>query len=101
MQTMMVKSGTRYRKATVAEISEVAGYYAREAMNRERPNLASPSNAVRYLQSIYAGLDHETFTVLFLDKRHRLIESSEMFRGTIDGALYLAMRLSTAFIPAR
>lgn len=86
MQTMMVKSGTRYRKATVAEVSEVAGHYAREAMNRERPNLVSPLNAIRYLQAMYAGRDYETFAVLFLDKRHRLIECSEMFRGTIDGS---------------
>lgn len=86
MQNLMVKSGTRYRKATVAEISQAAGYFAREAMNRERPNLTSASNAVRYLQAIYAGLDHETFSVLFIDKRHRLIEAVEMFRGTIDGA---------------
>jgi DNA repair protein RadC len=86
MQTMMVKSGNRYRKATVAEISEVAGHYAREAMNRERPNLNSPLNALRYLQAIYAGLDYETFSVLYIDKRHRLIEAVEMFRGTIDGA---------------
>jgi DNA repair protein RadC len=83
---MMVKSGTRYRKATVAEISEVAGHHAREAMNHERPNLGSPLNAIRHLQAIYAGLDHETFSVLYLDKRHRLIEAVEMFRGTIDGA---------------
>lgn len=86
MQTLMIKSGSRYRKATVAEISEVAGFYAREAMNRERPNLGSPIAAVRYLQAMYAGRDYETFTVIFLDKRFRLIECSEMFRGTIDGA---------------
>lgn len=86
MQTMMVKSGTRYRKATVAEVSEVAGYFAREAMNRERPNMGSPSNAIRYLQAIYAGRDYETFSVLFLDARFQLIECVEMFRGTIDGA---------------
>jgi DNA repair protein RadC len=86
MQTMMVKSGNRYRKATVAEVSEVAGFYARQAMNRERPNLNTPANAIRYLQGIYAGLDYETFSVLFIDSRHRLIEAVEMFRGTIGGA---------------
>jgi DNA repair protein RadC len=86
MQTLMIKSGDRYRKATVAEISEVAGHHAREAMNRERPNLASPSAAIRYLQAMYVGRDYETFSVLFLDRRFRLIECSEMFRGTIDGA---------------
>lgn len=86
MQTLMIKSGNRYRKATAAEISEVAGFHVRQAMNQERPNLASPVAAIRYLQAMYAGRDYETFTVLFLDNRHRLIEISEMFRGTINGA---------------
>ena len=85
MQALMIKSGNRYRKATVAEVSEVAGFYARQAMNKERPMLGAPSQAVRYLQAIYAGLDHETFSVLFLDNRYRLIECTEMFRGTVDG----------------
>jgi DNA repair protein RadC len=31
-------------------------------------------------------LEHEVFCVLLLDKRHRLIEYVELFRGTIDGA---------------
>jgi len=30
--------------------------------------------------------DFETFCRLFLDRRHRLIEFVELFRGTIDGA---------------
>lgn len=86
MQTMMVKSGPRYRKATAFEIAEAAGHYALEAMNKERPSLTQPSNAARYLKAMYAGRDYETFDVLFLDKRHRLIECVQMFRGTIDGA---------------
>jgi DNA repair protein RadC len=86
MQTMMVKSGIRYRKATVAEVSEVAGFFAREAMNKTRPVLTAPAAAVSYLQAIYTGLDYETFSVLFLDARHRLIENKEMFRGTVSGA---------------
>jgi DNA repair protein RadC len=32
----------------------------------------------------------------FLDNRHRLIQFEELFRGTIDGALYLAPHLSIA-----
>jgi DNA repair protein RadC len=86
MQNLMVKSGNRYRKASPAEVAEVAGFYAREAMNKVRPTIDSPSAAVSYLQAIYAGLDYETFSVLFLDNRHRLIENVEMSRGTIDGA---------------
>jgi DNA repair protein RadC len=33
-----------------------------------------------------APRDHEVFTILFLDSRHRLIDCREIFRGTIDGA---------------
>lgn len=86
MQTMMVKSGTRYRKATVAEVSEVAGFYAREAFNKARPQLGNPRNALEYLKPMYAGRDYETFSVLFLDQRFRLIECVELFRGTLGGA---------------
>jgi DNA repair protein RadC len=86
MQTMMVKSGTRYRKATPAEIAEAAGFYAREAMNRARPELTSPTDAVSHLTSIYAGRDYETFSVLYLDNQLRLIAAVELFRGTIDSS---------------
>lgn len=86
MQTLMVKTATRYRKATVAEVCEVAGQYALDALNQERPVLASPIAAVDHLKKVYAGRDYETFSVLMLDKRHRLIEAVELFRGTIDGS---------------
>jgi DNA repair protein RadC len=41
-------------------------------------------------------LDHEVFGLILVDKRHRVIEYVELFRGTIDGALYLVMRPSIA-----
>jgi DNA repair protein RadC len=86
MQNLMIKSGSRYRKATAAEVAEVAGQYALDTFNRARPTLDAPSQAVTYLTQMYAGRDAESFTVLFLDNRHRLIECVEMFRGTINGA---------------
>jgi DNA repair protein RadC len=86
MQTMYVKSGEAFRVATEAEVAEVAGHYALESFNRERPMLDSPTNAVRALQRVFSGRDYEAFTVLFLTSRHQLIECVEMFRGTIDAA---------------
>lgn len=86
MQTLMVKSGPRYRKATAAEVAEVAGYYVREDLNRARPTFTSPTEAAAHLRAMYAGMDHETFTVLFLNGRRQLIEIVEMFRGTIDSS---------------
>ena len=51
------------------------------------------------------SLEHEVFAVLFLDTQHRLIEYSELFRGTIDSAsvyprevLKEALRLNAAAV---
>jgi DNA repair protein RadC len=48
--------------------------------------LTDPSAVTNYLRVLLAGKEHEIFVCLFLDNRHRLIASEEMFRGTIDGA---------------
>jgi len=39
-----------------------------------------------YLKAKLRDYEHEVFACLFLDNRHRIIEYSEMFTGTIDGA---------------
>jgi len=46
----------------------------------------SPSDTRHYLTLKFNGLEHEVFRVLLLDNQHRLIESIELFRGTIDSA---------------
>jgi DNA repair protein RadC len=48
--------------------------------------LTSPQAAAKHLQVLIAGKDHEVFTVLWLDNRHRIIGHSDLFRGTVDGA---------------
>jgi DNA repair protein RadC len=50
------------------------------------PPLGSPRATRDFLTSRLRDLEHEVFCCLFLDKRHRLIEFQEVFRGTIDGA---------------
>jgi DNA repair protein RadC len=62
---------------------------ARQALThrvRKGTLLSSPRTARDYLTTRLGTRDHEVFTVLFLDNRHRLIDCQEMFRGTIDGA---------------
>ncbi len=86
MQTLMVKSGPRYRRATAAEIAEVAGQYALNSLNKARPVLSGPRETAEALREVLAGLDYEVFCVVHLDSRHRLIECEQIFRGTIDGA---------------
>lgn len=48
--------------------------------------LTNPEDVASYLKLQLAELDYESFRVLFLDSQHRLIQSEEMFRGTIDAA---------------
>jgi DNA repair protein RadC len=60
------------------------------------PPLGSPRATGDFLKAKLRDLEHEVFCCLYLDKRHRLIEFQELFRGTIDGALYLASLASIA-----
>src|ERR1700690_320244 len=53
---------------------------------RAGPSLSSPRAPRDFLSARLRDLEHEVFCCLFLDKRHRLIQFEEMFRGTIDGA---------------
>ncbi len=73
------------RTATAAEIIAAA----RRAMTRRvrRGMSMDSARAVREFLTMKLGtLEHETFAVLLLDARHRLIDYVELFRGTIDKA---------------
>jgi DNA repair protein RadC len=48
--------------------------------------LQSPQKVGEYLALRLGHLDHEIFGLILLDKRHRVIECVDLFRGTIDGA---------------
>ena len=51
-----------------------------------REDMSSSSAAMNYVRLLFAGRECEYFYALFLDSQNKLIEASEMFRGTIDGA---------------
>lgn len=53
---------------------------------RVGPALSSPRATCEFLSAKLRDLEHEVFCCLYLDKRHRLIQFEELFRGTIDGA---------------
>ena len=48
--------------------------------------LTTPAKMQEYFQLGYGQLEHEVFSLVLLDNRHRLIDVEEMFRGTVDGA---------------
>ena len=74
-----------YRAASSDEIISAA----QVAINRRFKHgtvLSSPAKSQEYLKLKLATLEHEVFTVLWLDNRHRIIAFKELFQGTIDGA---------------
>jgi len=48
--------------------------------------LTSPSACRQYLMAQLRDKEHEVFSCLFLDNRHRIIQFEQLFQGTIDGA---------------
>ncbi|MBX9799511.1 MAG: DNA repair protein RadC [Burkholderiaceae bacterium] len=73
-----------YLLATTEQILEAA----RQAIERKQrgTSFTSPTAVKEYLRAKLDGFENEVFAVLFLDTQHRLIEYSELFRGTIDSA---------------
>lgn len=53
---------------------------------RQRPALSSPNTVGDYLRLTIGSLQHEVFTVLFLDVQNRLIAPRQMFTGTLSQA---------------
>ena len=68
-------------------------------------SLTSPAMTMEYLQTVLRDRNREIFTCLFLDTRHRVIASEDLFQGSIDGACVYprvvaerALRLSAAAV---
>lgn len=68
-------------------------------------SLTSPAMTMEYLQTVLRDRNREIFTCLFLDTRHRVIASENLFHGSIDGACVYprvvaerALRLSAAAV---
>ncbi len=49
-------------------------------------SLTSPAMTMEYLQTVLRDRKREIFTCLFLDTRHRVIATEDLFQGSIDGA---------------
>jgi DNA repair protein RadC len=84
-KVFMIHDGSGARRAQDGEIVAAAQAILARSFRRNTA-LTSPRVARDYLALKYSLAEQELFVVLFLDNRHRLIECSELFRGTIDGA---------------
>jgi DNA repair protein RadC len=73
------------RFAELQAVIEISRRQLAESL-RAGPSLGSPRATCDFLSAKLRDLEHEVFCCLYLDKRHRLIQFEELFRGTIDGA---------------
>jgi DNA repair protein RadC len=71
-----------YRPAQADEVLQAAQKLLWQQL-RGSEVLSSPQAVKDYLRVQIGGLEHEVFTVIFLDAQHRLIALKEMFRGTV------------------
>ncbi len=80
------REGLDDRSALQVRIAqELTRRHLRQALQRGA-SLTSPAITLEYLQSILRDRNREIFTCLFLDTRHCVIASEDLFQGSIDGA---------------
>lgn len=53
---------------------------------RQQDAVTSPDAVIAFLKTVLANRDREIFMVLFLNTRHQVIATEEMFAGTINEA---------------
>lgn len=75
----------RYRTATNEDIIQEALAII-DAQFLKGTSITSATQAQEFLRLQLAHLEHEMFTILWLDTAHQVITFEELFRGTVDGA---------------
>lgn len=70
---------------TEADILLMAQQLASQRLSRGR-KLTDPKQVFIHLQTLLAGYEHEVFSLLLLDSKHRVLAFRELFRGTLDSA---------------
>ena len=83
--TLFTRDGDAFRPATGEEILAAARQHVAARMRRGA-TLSSPKAVKEYLTIRFGTRNYETFSIIHLDNRHRVVECQELFRGTIDGA---------------
>jgi DNA repair protein RadC len=73
------------REATHEEVIEAARQSLARRV-RQGAALESPGRTRDFVLVELSDRPHETFCIIHLDNRHRVIAWQELFRGTIDGA---------------
>lgn len=72
-------------EVTEAQILVMANTIVKRRFRRGT-SMTTPLQTREYLMVKHASLEHELFSVIFLDNKHRVLAYEEMFRGTISSA---------------
>ena len=89
MNTVKTESAATYAATTnVAEDAIIAQAMSilESRLRTKTTTFTSPNQSKQFVRCKLQQLEHEVFSVLFLDNQNYLIEYTEMFRGTIDSA---------------
>jgi DNA repair protein RadC len=89
MNTVKTESAATYAATTnVAEDAIIAQAMSilESRLRTKTTAFTSPDQSKQFVRCKLQQLEHEVFSVLFLDNQNYLIEYTEMFRGTIDSA---------------
>ena len=73
------------RACTLSAAAELGRRQLAQDVQRSDP-LGSPAQTRAFLRASLRDLPYEVFVAMFLDSRHRVIATEELFRGGIDGA---------------
>jgi DNA repair protein RadC len=73
----------QYRPASAEEVLQRARYVLSHSVRRGA-RMCSPQAVKDFLRLSIGTLEHEMFTVVYLDAQHRLIAIKELFRGSIS-----------------
>lgn len=73
------------KRAEIVAVMELARRAAAQELGRTSV-FDSPAQLKRYAALHLAQLEHESFSVIYLDTHHRLIELQTLFRGTLGQA---------------
>jgi DNA repair protein RadC len=89
MNTVKTESAATYAATTnIAEDAIIAQAMSilESRLRTKTTAFTSPNQSKQFVRCKLQQLEHEVFSVLFLDNQNYLIEYTEMFRGTIDSA---------------
>ena len=72
---------TPYQATTLRRAAKIL-----ESLVRTTDAISSPEHVKNLFKARIGAAEHEVFSVMFLDNRHRVIAIVDMFTGTIDSA---------------